>query len=241
MSNVPALAEPNYTAGGMTFLQMVQRLRQESGTSGIDPVTTKNQTGEIRRLCNWISSAWLDIQTMRPNWYFMQQPIQFSTTAGKQSYTAAECGVASFGNFKTDSFRQYRDSAGVASEYPVNYLSWDKFRDVHLYSTMRTRQQMPYNFSVDPKKNFVLGPIPDDVYVINGEGYAMPTEFSEDSDRPTLPPQFHMIIVWRALIHYAKYEAAQESLMHGKDEYDRMIRMLILDQTPEFTVSQDFA
>lgn len=241
MANVPGLPEPNFAAGGMSYLQLVQRLRQEAGVSGSDPATTIGQTGEIKRLCNWISSAWMDIQTMRPDWFFMQQAVQFNTTPGKQVYTAADAGILSFGNFKTDTFRQYRQSAGVASEFPVAYLNWQKFRDVHLYSTMRQLSQMPYNFTVDPQKNFQLGPIPDDIYVINGEGYAMPTEFSQDSDRPTMPSQFHMIIVWRALIHYAKFEAAQESLTHGKDEYDRMLRMLLRDQSPEITISEAFA
>ena len=50
MSNVPLLAEPNYTAGGLSFLQMVQRLRQEAGVSGNGPVTVASQSGEYKRL-----------------------------------------------------------------------------------------------------------------------------------------------------------------------------------------------
>lgn len=44
--NVPALPEPNYTQGGMSFLSLVKRLHQESGTSGAAPVTTVGQLGD---------------------------------------------------------------------------------------------------------------------------------------------------------------------------------------------------
>lgn len=235
MANVPLLSEPNYTAGGMSFLQMAQRLRQEGGVSGNGPTTVVANTGEYRRLVDWVSSAWMDIQNERRDWFFMRQAVSFNTVAAQQIYSAAQAGIASFGNFKLDSFRQYLVTAGFASEYPLDYLPYDVFRDVHLYSTMRTRTQMPLNFSIDPAKNFVLGPIPDAVYNINGEGYAMPTELTLDTDRPTLPPQYHMLIVWRALMYYGTYEAAQESFTRGQTEYTRMMRQLMTDQLPRFT------
>jgi len=41
MANVPLLLEPNYGTNAMTYLQMLQRLQQESSTSGT--VKKKNQ------------------------------------------------------------------------------------------------------------------------------------------------------------------------------------------------------
>ncbi len=230
--NVPGLVEPNYAYGGLSFLQMVQRLRQESGTSGTAPITVVGQAGDIKRLVDWISSAWMDIQNERSDWFFMRQPVSFNTIAAQQSYTAAQAGVASFGNFKLDSFRQYRVAAGHASEFMLEYLPYAEFRNAHLYSTMRDRTQMPINFTVDPSKNFVIGPIPDDVYNINGEGFAMPTELALDSDRPTMPPQYHMTIVWRALMYYGQFEGAPEAYSHGQNEYSRMMKKLYADQMP---------
>lgn len=235
--NVPVLSEPNYSMGGMSFLDMVKRLRSESGTSGAAPVTTVNQAGDVRALVDWISTAWMDIQNERDDWFFMRQNVQFNTVAGQGSYTAAQAGIGSFGNFKKDSFRQYRQSYGFGSEIGLAHMPWDQFRNLHLFGNMRTIRQMPYDFTVDPAKNFVLGPVPDDVYVVNGEAYALPTEFSQDSDRPTLPSQYHMMIVWRALMYYGQKENAPEAYSHGQNEYGRLMTKLMADQLPTVTLS----
>lgn len=241
MANVPLLAEPNYAAGGMSFLQMVQRLRQESSTSGAPPATTLNQVGDYRRLVDWISTAWMDIQNEKKDWFFMRQPIAFNTVASQQVYTAAQCGVASFGNFKFDSFRFYRVSAGYASELDLLYMLYDDFRNVHLFGANRSRIQLPLNFSIDPSKNFVIGPTPDDIYTVNGEGFAQPTELTLDTDRPTLPPQYHMAIVWRALMYYGTFENAPEAYGRGETEYNRLMRRIYSDQTPMITQASALA
>lgn len=235
MAFVPPLSEPNYTAGGLSFLQLVQRLHRESGTSGTPPATTVNQSGDALRLVNWISTAWMDIQNDCTEWYFMRQPVAFNTTANKQVYSAAECGITTFGNFKKDSFRFYRVSAGVGSELMLAYMPYDDFRNVHLFGSNRLRVQLPINFSIDPSKNFVLGPTPDDVYNVNGEGYALPTELTLDTDRPTMPAQYHMAIVWRALMYYGTYENAPEAYSRGETEFKRLLRRLYSDQAPDIT------
>lgn len=234
--NVPALDEPNYANGGLSFLDMVKRLHQESATSGNAPVTTVSQVGDLKRLVDWISTAWMDIQNERTDWFFMQQAVDFNTEADKGTYSAAEAGLATFANYKLDSFRQYLVSGGVGSEIELVYMPYSQFRNLHLFGNMRELRQMPYNFTVDPSKNLLLGPIPDDVYNINGECFAMPTEFSDDTDRPTLPSQYHMMIVWRALMYYGQKENAPEAYSHGQNEYLRLKGLLMNDQleTVEF-------
>lgn len=232
VANVPALAQPNYTDGGLSFLDMVKRLHQESGSSGAAPTTTISQKGDIKRLVDWVSSAWMDIQAERRDWFFMLQPVEFTTVAGKRLYSAVESGVTSFGNFKLDSFRQYRASVGFGSEMDIYHMPYDAFRNRFLRSTMRTQIGMPIAFAVDPSKNFLLGPIPDDAFIVNGEGYAMPTEMSLDTDRPTMPPQYHMAVVWKALQYYGTYEAAAESLARAEKSYKDVMAGLYADQLP---------
>lgn len=229
---VPALLEPNYT-GGMSFLQLVQRLHQESRTSGSLPATTEGQSGDAKKLVDWTATAWLDIQNERDDWFFMRQSVQFTTTSGQSSYTAAEAGLASFGNYKRDSFRAYPASVGAAAEMELEYVPWDAFRNTYLFGVQRTISRRPHDFTVDPAKNFVLGPIPDDAYVVNGEAYAMPTPFAHDADLSTMPPQFHLMIVWLALMYYAQSEGAPESYTFGQNQYERMKKALMRDQLPE--------
>lgn len=241
MALVPLLVEPNYGSGGMSFLQMVQRLRQESSTAGSPPATVAGQAGDFKRLVDWISSSWMDIQNERDDWLFMRQSIAFNTVAGQSSYTAAQCGILSFGNFKRDSFRQYRVSGGFGTEQRLGFMGYDAFRDLYQYATMRTTQQMPVVFSIDDAKNFVLGPIPDDIYTVNGVGYAMPTELIVDADRPAMPAQYHMAIVWRALMYYGQFEGASEAYAHGQNEYLRLMNKLYVDQLPKITFGDPLA
>ncbi len=90
MANVPLLTEAEFTSernGGMNFLQLLQALQRESSTSGAVPSTCQNQVGDFARLVSWLATAWMDIQNERPDWFFTQQPVQFSTLAGQSSYT----------------------------------------------------------------------------------------------------------------------------------------------------------
>lgn len=230
---IPTVAggSTNFSQGGLSFLQLVQRLRQECGVNGtISGV--KAQAGEMARLVSWISSAWMDIQTLHPDWLFMQQPISFPTQAGKRSYNRQEAGIASFGNYKLDSFRLYKTSEGTASEQILTFLPYDTFRDLYIYGSQRDVTQKPTFFTLSPQKDFLLGDTPDDTYTVNGEGYALPTEMSENDDRPNMPPQFHMAIVYRAMMFYGQYEGAPEVYQHGEREFNKMIARLSFDQLP---------
>lgn len=241
MALVPLLSEPNYSAGGLSFLQIVQRLQRESSTSGAAIATTVGQTGDIKRLVDWASTAWMDIQNDRTDWMFLRQPMSFLTTAGKQSYAQTDIGVVSFGNFKRDSFRQYSTTLGFGSEQRLAFLPYDSFRDLYLYGTQRTATTMPVTFTIDPQKNFLLGPSPDGIYNVNGEVYALPTEMALDADRPAMPAQYHMAIVWRALMYYGQFEAAPEAYSHGQNEYMRLMNRLYGDQLPMMTFGAPLA
>ena len=79
-------------------------------------------------------------------------------------------------------------------------------------------------YSVDPQKNIVLGGPPDLTgYTINGEYYQVATPLVNDADVPILDSQYHDAIVWKALIKYGEYEAAEDALGRGKAEYGDLI------------------
>ena len=232
-TNVPPLPQPNFARRGMSFLDMVKRLHQESGSSGALPSSTVNQVGDVKKLVDWISTAWMDIQNDRQDWFFMREPISFYTTAAKRDYTVEEARIETFANYKLDSFRQYRLSVGFDSEMDLAFMPYDQFRNFYLRGANRSMTGQPVSFTVDPAKNFLIGPIPDDIYNVNGEGYAMPTEMLLDADRPTMPSQYHMAIVWKALQYYGTFEAAAESEARGRMAYDMLMGPLLIDQLPE--------
>jgi hypothetical protein len=221
----------NYTQGGMTFLEMVRRLRQECGVSGSDPASVVNLTGEHLRLKNYINQAWMDIQTLHTNWKFMQQDISFVTQAGKQRYSTQEMLIASFGSYKKDCFTIYPEG-DQSQEQDLPYMEYDKFKRMYMFGSMATQLSKPYVFSESPQGDILLGNTPDTTYRITGEGFAMPTQMANDLDRPVSPGWSHMAIVYKAMMKYGQYEAAPEVLAQGMAGYNELIARLAIDQLP---------
>ena len=91
----------------MNKLQIVNRLRQEAGIATSDLTTTSGQSGESKRCVDWCNSAWMDLQTMRQDWFWMRSTAAFQTVAGQSTYTPAQCGVSNFGKWTRETFRNY--------------------------------------------------------------------------------------------------------------------------------------
>lgn len=219
--------------GGFTFLQLVQRLRSEAGVSGADPATCQGQNGELMRLVRWVNDAWLDVQNKHWDWFFLRSQFSFqtNTAANQQLYTPAQCGTNNFGNWKRDSLRIYTTALGFPNEMILPFAPYDEFRNLYLYGANRTNYMRPSLYSIDPQKNLVLGGPPDLVgYTINGEYYQVATYLQNDTDIPLLPPQYQMIIVWKALQWYGLYEGAEEAVTRGTQEYNKLMLLLEKDQ-----------
>jgi hypothetical protein len=218
----------------MNFLQLVNQLRVECGVSGPALATVSGQTvgSENARMVTWIQSAWNDIQTSEEDWLFLRQDFQFNTVTQQQIYTPVQAGltVATFGNWKRDSFRCSSVGQSYRDEQLMNYMDWTTFRNLYIYSNMRTTYSRPVVVTIDPHKNLGFGPIPDIPYVIVGEYYTQPIDLVVDADVPAIPSRFHMMIVYRAMMYYAGYEAAPEVMSRGEYEYKRLSSRLYIDQ-----------
>lgn len=221
----------------MNYLQLLNRARVECGVSGASTAlpTAQGLTGEAARMASWVNSAWVDIQTSKEDWQWMREPVQFNTVTQQQIYTPANAGISStFGNWKRDSFRCSSVGQSYRDEQLLNYMEWTTFRNLYIYANMRTTYARPVVVTIDPDKSLGFGSIPDQPYVIAGEYYVKPTEFSADSDAPPsgFPDRFHMAIVYRAMMYYAGYEAAPEVYARGEMEFKRLMNRLEIDQLP---------
>lgn len=220
----------------MNFLQLAQKLRQKCGGSGTGPATVVGQTGESKDFVDWINEAWLLIQAHESNWKWMRKPFSFTTTAGKNFYlpsaTVGETGITDLAKYHDlDSWRCYLTATGRTDEgflVPWHYQLW---RDAYDFGANATLQDRPSVFAIrDNDRAIMLGPIPNDVYTITGEYQSVPTELADDTDVPGLPDRFHMAIVYRAMMLYAKQEAAQEVYADGEEEFNKMLAALRIDQ-----------
>ena len=217
----------------MNFLELVNRTRVECGVTGPALATVQNLTGEAARIANWVTSAWVDIQTSKEDWLFMRATVTFNSVTHQQFYTPTEAGIGStFANWKRDSFRCSSVGQNYADEQLMNYMEYTTFRNLYMYGNMRTTYARPVVVTIDGGKDLGFGSIPDQAYVIDGEYYVKPIELSADADTPALPSNFHMLVVYRAMYYYAGYESAPEVYQRAEFEFQRLMQRLNIDQLP---------
>lgn len=217
----------------MNYLQLCQRLRSECGIAGTGPTTVTGQVGELLRLVNWVAQSYVEIQEARPDWEWMRKSVTWNTVAAQQEYSAStDMALTDFGMWRNESFRCYLTSAGVGTELILQQVGYTQFRDYYLLNTRRTVQARPQAITITPSKNLMLGFIPNDVYTCSGEYYHAPTVLAADTDTPTMPVRYHMLIVYRAMQKYGFYESASEQIQMGQTLYNEMMNKMQADQSP---------
>lgn len=211
---VPILAaEPTTTpdpaAAGMTWLEIVQRLRHESGMGDTGPTSTLDQAGDSLRLVNWAHSAWLDIQQHRPDWDWMWESAEVTITAG-----------TNVAGGDIPALRYDKDAT-------YNGTNWLEYRPWREFSAMyrEVSDGTPDTWTIRPDKAIVVNAQPSEDLVLTVERYRNPTLMTEDDSVPELPGEFHMLIVWRALILYSGYDEAGMLMQHARREWDRLSRL----------------
>lgn len=218
----------------LTYLELVQKVARE--TSASEPSTTTGQTGESRRLVDWVNDAWLDIQNKHDTgWRWLRHGFTVNTAASDDTYTYSDCSdstsasaITRFGQWRLNDNclrpKCYLTSSGVGSEYWLNYLCWEDF--CHIYKIGSQSTGSPAHITIDPQNQLVIGPTPDAAYTITGEYYRSAQTLVADSDTPEMPEQFHNLIVWYAMEHYGYSEIAQEAIGKAKTFGKRMLKQL---------------
>lgn len=215
----------------MTFLELVTALAEKLG--GVSaPATVSGVTGSQLRLVNAISEAWDEIQARRTDWKWMRASFQFNSVAGTAAYTPADVGLTDHAVWHLDTFRIYLTSAGVRGMIPLPNWEWQAWRNNYGFGSLSLTQSYPVTWAERPKDlAIVLGPIPNDVYTVDGEYQRRPTSLKADDDTPAMPARFHRLIVYSALEAMGEFDAAPEVFGRGARKYKQINSDLIRDQT----------
>lgn len=179
----------------------------------------------------------MDIQLERPDWKWMRASMSFPTVAGQAAYTLAQIeatGVnfANFGNWELETFRSYITASGIKSEFQMSHMPYNAWRDTYQFGSTRLTQTRPVQFTVTPDLGIGLGPTPADGYTISGDYFKAASEMSGNTDIPLLPTQFHMAIVYRAMMLFGVSEAASEIYDDGNVAFSKMLRRMAMQQLP---------
>ena len=227
----------------MTFLQLSSRLRQEVGGSGTGPTAVTGQTGEYRRIVDWIASADEDIQRMHNEWRFMRSGFTVNTVTSDGSYLFGDCTdttsstpITNFRDWCKDSLKIYLTSSGVGTETPLYFIEYQDWYDI--YNTGTQTDGQPICFTIGNDLSIKLGPKPNDVYTLTGEYQKSAVQMTANSDIPAYPSEYHMIAVYRAMMKYGRYTGATEVYQDGKNEYKAMLKEMRRTQLPRTKLGQ---
>lgn len=225
----------------MTFLELVQRFRQETNYSNAGPTTTVGQSGDHARAVSWVNDAWREIQN-RHFWRWMRKGFTLTASSGVDTYDYTSCidtptssAISRFKEWRvSDPFNPakcYLSSAGQGAEYFLTYTDWDNFSRIYRIGTQVSGP--PAFITIDPNNNLVVGPKPDDTYVITSEYHRSAQDLTADTDEPEMPNDYHMLIVYTAMEDGGMYESADEILGRAQRKGRRLMRQLEGNQLPK--------
>lgn len=231
----------------MTFLEITQALQQECGVAGtLSSVTTT--TANLARLVAWSNRAWVEIQNRHKDWEFMRSSVlrgagaSFATVGSQATYALGSAGgttgvtAAVFGRWDEWSFRLYTTATGVADEQQLAFRDYDTWRDGYMLGNQQNSPTRPCIVSVAPDKAVCLGPPPTAGFTVTADYWRKATQMAGDDSEPTgLPEEFHMLIVYRAMIKYGFFFLANEVIQRAQFEHNSMMASLEHDYMPRIS------
>jgi len=236
----------------MNFLQLCQMACQEMGIAGTGPTATTGQTGELKRVVDWVARAYREICGKHANWKFLRSSFSVNTIIGQEAYLPTACTdsvlaqlighatVGKFGKWMPDTFRIYKLSEGAGTRQYIWPVDYEWFRD--RYQLIVPSNNRPFQWSVRPRDYALLmGPKPNDVYVVEGDYYRVAPVLAADADEPIFQEQYHMSIVWRAVRYYALYEEDGGLYAGANQEYKSEYGLLMTDQLPAMELGAPLA
>ncbi|MGQ7248289.1 phage adaptor protein [Halomonas sp. V046] len=179
----------------MNFLQLCKRLRQEVGAAGDGPAAVTGQHGEYQRLIDWVRQAWLEIQQEQDEWRFNWAQASIELDADFREYSPP-----------VDLDRWDRSTLRVNGR-PLREVAWSVFRDWYREDSER---EWPTDITRLPNGNLRMDSSPAQLSWLTFEYWRTPQQLVANIDQPRMPSQYHMVIVYRAMLAYALYENAPE-------------------------------
>ncbi|KKL39751.1 hypothetical protein LCGC14_2368090 [marine sediment metagenome] len=223
----------------MELLELVQSLHYEAKLPGSPPSAVTGQSGRAADLVRWTIEAYNDIQREKDSrWKWLRSSWFVNTTSGDQSYEPGDCtdvatdsAITRFLAWNLDDEEEpfiYLVSDGVATERELPLFPWPEFRSLYVKGSHTA--SFPAQMSVDYADSIFLGPKPDDIYRVSGYYWKSIQELAADDDEPEMPANYHMLIVYRALVKYGYAIVGQEILARARTDGQPLYDALVLNQ-----------
>ena len=222
----------------MNLLALAQRLHRESLRSGAGPVAISGSTKELLRLFDWISDAWYDLQVEARDWKWMRREADAALVIGQHTYTASALGLTSFRRWLSPSDERAARVYPVATPSSVTRLAFVASYDLFVarYIDVPTQNGAPQHWTISPNEAVVLAPAPVVACRFKAAYLSAPYRLVVETDAPDMPEDFHMLLVWRALMELASTDAASEVYVRAKANHDAIRSELLSDQGPQWAL-----
>lgn len=207
--------------------------------AGPPPSSVTGQVGRAADLVAWYAEAYNDIQRDRDGkWKWLRRDFTLNTVVDDPWYLYSDCtdvlAAAAISRFRAWDLDErqlpfiYLVSDGESTETELQIAEWSEFRRRYIRGTHTSAY--PCYVSVDPANDLYLGPTPNDIYRVSGTYWRGNQSLEVDADTPEMPADYHMLIVYRALLKYAYNVAAPEVLTRATVEGSMLEDALAMNQ-----------
>lgn len=208
-----------------TFIDMVRSVRLLSGMQGTGPSSVVDATGVEEVLVKFVKDAYVDVQSLREEFDFLEAATSFNTVATQDTYTKLQIFGTSTPNFKKYNLHSFRITNSNGKKQYLQYVDSNVLEAQFLNSD---NEELPKVYTIDPAtKGVILKPIPNGIYTVEFRYWEQPEILEADADVPKLPLHFHNLIVYKALEKTAIFLNSPELYRNYSTEANRMIGQLM--------------
>ena len=139
-------------------------------------------------------------------------------------------GASSIKSFDLDSLYYYLKTDGSFEDKSLSYVEYKEFqRKNRDYSVSNA----PSSITITPSDRLRVYPAPDAAYAITGDAFKVPQVLTNDTDVPLMPSEYHMAIVWKALVDYAGFEESSPVITFASAKWEDFYNKLLWQQKYE--------
>lgn len=223
-----------------TFLELVNDVGRESGTMGGQQLASvANAAGRWLKVVNWTRQAWEIVQRDRSDWLFLRKQFTASLFPGKARYTPVDLAINDFGSWPSlnedaRKFTMFDPTIGRADEAPLLRISYDNW--LARYDIGVVAQNRPTDYAFGDDRALYVGLTPNRQYTIRGHYRRSIQSLSADADIPYIHPDYHQIVVWRALMLLGDDDESQFEVASSSANFFRLRDAMIREYVEECTL-----
>ncbi|RAK01607.1 hypothetical protein [Aliidiomarina maris] len=207
----------------MNYLEICKRARHESRISGDGPTTVTGQLGVLADVVLAVRDAWRELQMMHETWLFLEATAHAELVANGQVYSPTQLNMQSL----------RRVISIFCGHRQLKQLDWDKYQSL---KRSQPRFGAPTFFCVTPSRQVEFYPSPSEAVGIETRYTLAARELVQNSDEPSIPAEYRMIIVWMAVMKLTANESDAVVYQKALEHYDRLLAEL----QSEFLPAMDF-